>query len=127
MEEKKIKSFTDLKAWIEARRLVLQIYKLITKFPKEEVYSLSDQIKRASISIAANLAEGYGMRTYKDKIRYYYMSQGSINELKSHLIISRDLEYISKEELNNLASQIKYLHSLIHGLISSTNKIKKDL
>ena len=67
------------------------------------------------------------MRTYKDKLRYYYMSQGSINELKSHLIISKDLKYLTKEELEDVAKTVKYVHALVFGLIKATAKNKKDL
>ena len=123
----KIKSFTDLEAWRESRKLVKFIYDLTSTFPKEETYALIDQVRRAAISISANLAEGFGMRTYKDKLRYYYMSQGSINELKSHLIISKDLKYLTKEELEDVAKTVKYVHALVFGLIKATAKNKKDL
>ncbi len=68
----KIKTFTDLKAWQEGHKLVILIYKIIKLFPKEETYSLVDQMRRAATSVTSNIAEGFGRHSYKEKIQFYY-------------------------------------------------------
>ena len=80
MEKVKIKSFTDLNAWKEGHQLVLLVYKITSTFPKNEAYSLVDQMRRCVISITSNVAEGFSRRTKKEKIQFYYMSIGSITE-----------------------------------------------
>lgn len=82
----KIREFTDLKVWQEGHKLVLIIYKLTNEFPKEERYSLIDQLRRCVISITSNIAEGFGRHSYKEKIQFYYQSQGSLTELKTKFI-----------------------------------------
>ena len=74
----KIKSFTDLTAWKEGHKLVLLIYKLTKKFPKEESYGLTDQIRRCSVSITSNIAEGFSRKSQKEKLQFYHMSLGSL-------------------------------------------------
>jgi four helix bundle protein len=71
-KNKKIISFTDLIVWQKAHQLVLDIYKITEKFPKKETYSLTDQMRRAAVSVSSNIAEGFGRYTYKDKIHFYY-------------------------------------------------------
>jgi four helix bundle protein len=81
-KDKKIKEFTDLIAWQEAHKLVLQIYELTKEFPKDELFGLTSQIRRSAISITSNIAEGFGRQKYGEKIQFYYIAQGSITELK---------------------------------------------
>jgi four helix bundle protein len=87
------KSFTDLIVWQKSHQFVLDIYKYIAKFPKEEIYALTSQFRRAAISIAANIAEGFKKRSKKDKIKFYNISQGSLEECRYYLILSQDLNY----------------------------------
>ena len=122
----KITSFTDLLVWKEGHKLVLSTYELTSKFPREEIYGLSNQMQRASVSITSNLAEGFGMRTYKDKVRFYYMAQGSINELKNQLLIAKDLKYIQKKDFDNVAYRANSTHRLLLKFIKSTEKYKKN-
>ena len=85
MEEKiKIKSFTDLKVWQEGHALVILFYKIAKKFPKDELYSLTNQMKRAAVSVTSNIAEGFGRQSYKEKVQFYYLAQGSLIELKNY-------------------------------------------
>jgi len=125
--DKGILSFTDLRVWKEGHSFILGIYKTVNQFPKNETWGLSDQIRRASVSITCNISEGYGMRTYKDKIRFYYMSQGSINEVKNLLLISKDLKYIDKETFDTLALKINVIHKMLINLIRTTRSYKKNL
>lgn len=87
----KSKSFTELIVWQKAHKLVLNIYKLIKAFPKEELCALTSQMRRAAISIPANKAEGYKKKSLKDKLRFFNIAEGSLEELKYCLILSRDL------------------------------------
>ena len=116
----KIRSFTDLHVWKEGHSLVLKIYQLTNQFPAAERFFLVDQMRRASISITSNISEGFGKRTYKEKLLFYYHSHGSLIELKNQLLISRDLNYLKKEEFHQLASQINIVHKLLQGLITKT-------
>ena len=76
----KIVAFTDLHVWQEGHKLVIGVYENTKKFPKEETYSMINQMRRAASSVTANIAEGFGRHTYPDKINFYYMAQGSLTE-----------------------------------------------
>ncbi len=101
----KIKSFTDLITWQKAHQLVLSVYVVTKSFPKEEIYSLVDQMRRCAISITSNIAEGFSRKSFKEKVQFYYMSLGSSTELQNQLLVSRDVGYISNE--NSLRLPIK--------------------
>ena len=118
----KIKSFTDLVTWQKAHRLVLSIYEVTKSFPKEEVYSLVDQMRRCVISITSNIAEGFSRKSYKEKVQFYFMALGSSTELQNQLLISKDVGYISKEEFHQLADQSIEVNKLINGLIKGSKK-----
>lgn len=114
----KIKSFTGLKAWQEGHRLVLQIYKVTAKFPTKETYSLTDQMRRAAVSITSNIAEGFSRQTYKEKLQFYFMAQGSLTELENQLLVARDVGYVVKDKyFDKLAEQCVLVHKLLSGLI----------
>ncbi len=119
-DKPKIKDFTDLFAWEEARKLSLLIYKLTQNFPREEIYGLTNQLRRASISISSNIAESFGRKGYKEKIQFLYQAQGSILEVKSQIIISKDLSFISTADYNKAFKQIVTTHRLLQGLISKS-------
>lgn len=119
----KIKTFTDLKAWKEGHKLVLEIYKITKNFPTEEKFVLGNQMQRAVISITSNIAEGFGRQTYKEKLRFYYITQGSLTEIKNQLIIAKDLGYLNKEEFDKIAIQANESHKLLQGLITKTKEI----
>ena len=117
MEEKsKIKSFTVLYAWQEGHKLVLMIYKTTENFPNKETFGLTNQMRRASVSVTSNIAEGFSRNTSKDKVQFYSMAHGSLTELQNQLIIARDIKYISKEEFSKIANQTVTVHKLITGL-----------
>jgi four helix bundle protein len=115
-----IKSFTDLITWKEGHKLVLLIYKKTEKFPKKEVYSLIDQMRRAATSITCNIAEGFGRKSFKEKVQFYYLSQGSLIELKNQLLISKDVGYLSKTDFEEIANQANETHRLLQGLITKS-------
>lgn len=118
--EEKIRSFTDLKAWQEGHRLVLTIYKATENFPKEEVFAIIPQMRSCAVSITSNIAEGFSRKTKKEKSQFYYVALGSITELQNQLVISRDLNYLKKEEFNKIAEQTIKIQKLINGLIKSS-------
>lgn len=118
----KIKSFTDLNAWKEAHKLVILIYQITKQFPKEELYSLVDQMRRAVISITSNIAEGFGRQTYKEKIQFYYMAQGSLTEVKNQILAAKDIGYLKKEDFDKLVSQANIAHQILQGLIASSKR-----
>ena len=120
----KIKNFTDLNAWKEAHKLVLNIYRLVEKFPKKEQFILNSQIIRAVISITSNLAEGFGRRGIKEKIQFYYLAQSSLTEVQNQLIIAKDVYYINNIEFNKVWDQTIIVHKLISDLIRSMKRIK---
>ena len=86
-------SFTQLEVWQKARKLTVATYALTEKFPRHQIFSLTAQMQRAALSIGANIAEGYGRRTAKDKAHFYVMSKSSGEELLHYVYISEDLGY----------------------------------
>ena len=121
MDEKpKIKSFTDLRAWQEGHQLVLEIYKITKKFPKDELFGLTSQLRRAVVSITSNIAEGFSRNSHKEKTQFYFISIGSLTETQNQLLIARDLEYITKEEFQKAAQQTVIISKIIIGLIKSS-------
>ena len=118
----KITSFTKLNTWKQAHVLVLHVYTLLKQFPKEEQYALSDQIRRCSISISSNIAEGFSRQSSKEKIQFYFMSKGSLTELQNQLILAKDLKYIKTIEFTAVAHQTIIVGKLLTGLIKSARK-----
>jgi four helix bundle protein len=119
-EKKKIKSFTDLLAWQEGHKLLLMIYETTKKFPKEELFCLISQMRRAALSITSNMAEGFGRQSYKEKIQFYYLAQGSLTELKNQLLAAKDIGYMDKNDFDRVAEQANRTHQLLQGLIRSS-------
>jgi len=115
-----IRSFTDLQVWQEGHALVISIYKATDLFPKKETYTIIDQMRRSALSVTSNLAEGFGRQTYKEKLHFYYLSQGSLTELKNQLLVAKDVGYLTKEEFNIYANQANIVHKLLQGLIRKT-------
>ena len=105
-----MKDFRQLKVWEKAHQLALSIYKATKLFPKEELYGLTSQIRRASMSIPTNIAEGCGRKTDADFARFLQIAMGSASETEYQLLLSHDLEFLSKEDyekLNNDVTEIK--------------------
>lgn len=121
---KKIKSFTDLDAWKEGHKLVLIIYKLTEGFPERETYALVTQMRRAAVSITSNIAEGFSRRSYKGKIRFYSMAQGSLTELQNQLLVARDVGYISQRKYATVFAQTVKVHKVVNGLIRKSKTIR---
>lgn len=119
----KITSFTDLNAWKEGHKLVLEVYRVTKNFPKEEMFGLTNQMRRCAVSITSNIAEGFSRNTSKDKAQFYAISLGSVTELQNQLLVARDVGYLEKEEFNKIASQTIVVHKLVNGLIKSSDRV----
>lgn len=120
--DQKIKNFYDLEVWKQGHQLVLEIYKITKEFPKEEKYGVVSQLRRASGSITANVAEGFARYHFKDKIRFYYQARGSIAEIQNFLLLAKDLSYINFQKCSDLGEKSKNVAKLINGLIRATEK-----
>lgn len=118
----KIKSFTDLIAWKEAHQLVLLIYKVTKSFPKNEQFSLVNQLRRAAISITSNIAEGFSRRSSKEKKQFYHHALGSLSELQNQILVSKDIQYLRNSNFNILFRQTISVSKLINSLIKYINK-----
>ena len=111
-------TFRNLNVYIKSKELVKQIYELLKKFPREEQFALSDQLRRAIISVPSNIAEGSSRQSEKDQAHFYNIAYGSLMEVFSQLDIACDLGYISQEEFNQLESLINEEAKMLSGLIA---------
>jgi four helix bundle protein len=105
-----MKDFRDIKVWQKAHDLTLEIYKATRSFPKDELYTLVSQIRRASVSIPANVAEGCGRGTDSELRQFLQIAMGSASELEYHLVLARDLGYLEAtlyESLNDQVTEVK--------------------
>ncbi len=114
-----IKSFSGLKSWQEAHKLVIMIYKLTEQFPDNEQFGLTNQIRRAAVSITSNIAEGFSKKSAKEKRQFYRTAISSLAEVQNQLLISRDVLYISQKDFENVSEQTITARKLINGLIKS--------
>ena len=112
-------SFEKLNVWVNSKELVTEIYKLTRNFPDEEKFGLTNQLRRASISIASNLAEGTSRQTNKDKAHFSTMAFSSLMEVLNQLIIAKDLNYISNSDYNNLRTHIEKISNMLNALRKS--------
>lgn len=116
----KSKSFQDLIVWQKAHQFVLTVYTITKRFPKEERYCLTSQFRRASVSIAANIVEGYAKRSKLDKIRILNIAQGSLEECRYYIVLGNDLEYMKEETLATQALEVsKLLNAYIKAIENS--------
>ncbi len=118
---KTAEKFQDMEVWQKAHELVLEIYRITIKFPSEEKFGLISQMRRSGVSIAANIAEGFKKRGVKDKINFYNISQGSLEELRYYLILSKDLGYLDSNTA--VVERIDTVGKMLHGLIHSIHAV----
>jgi len=115
------KTFEDLLVWQKAHRFVLAVYLLTQSFPRAEVYGLSSQFRRAAVSVAANIAEGFKKRGKADKLRFLNIAQGSLEESRYYLILVRDLAYGDVTELSVCLDEVsKLLEGYSQAILSSS-------
>ncbi|MBI4480411.1 MAG: four helix bundle protein [Acidobacteria bacterium] len=115
------KTFQDLVVWQKAHQFVLAVYRLTRNFPKEEMYGLTSQMRRAAISIPANIAEGFRKRTNAEKGRFLNIAQGSIEESRYYLILTQDLNYGRMEPLMSTLEEVSKLMNSYSKSILNTD------
>lgn len=111
------KSFSDLRVWQEARKLVLLVYKTTAKFPRSEMFGLTMQMRRAAVSVISNIAEGFARQSIREKIQFYHISLGSNAELETQMIISLGLKFSSKSEFDEIVGQIVAVNKMLNSLV----------
>ena len=118
MGEKSIKAkkFEDLVVWQKSHRLVLETYKLTKSFPRHELFGLISQIRRSAVSVPANLAEGFRRKGKADKLRFFNISQGSLEETRYYLILANDLGYA---ETKQISKQLDEIARILNGYMKS--------
>ncbi len=112
---KEIRNHKDLEVWKKSMDLVSNIYKITESFPSKELYGLTNQIRRAAVSIPSNIAEGAARNSKKEFIQFLYIALGSLSELETQIIIANRLEYLNN--LDTLLEDLKFVQKLINGLI----------
>ena len=117
----KAKKFEDLVVWQKAHQLVIKIYKLSKTYPKHEMFGLTSQLRRAAISVPANIAEGFKRVTLPDKLRFYNIAQSSLEEVRYYFILSRDLKYAKTIELTE---DLEEVSRLLEAFMKSMKKKK---
>ena len=108
-------SFEQLQVWQKAHQYVLSIYRLTKQYPKEEIFALVNQMRRAASSITANIAEGFVRIGQKDKLHFYNIAQGSLEETRNFIFLSKDLDYISEEDKQRIMDQAAEVARLLNA------------
>jgi four helix bundle protein len=111
------KPHKKLDLWNAAMELAVTVYQLTDSFPREERYSLTDQVRRAVVSVPSNVAEGAGRQTKKEFINYLHMAQGSLSELDTHLELARRLGYLVQDDWTMIDRRIERIDKMLSGLI----------
>ena len=114
-----MRNYKELMVWQKAVGLVREIYKKTAQFPESERFGLTAQIRRAAVSIPANIAEGWGRGTTKEYIQFLLIARGSLMEVETQVIIARELMYLAERDLNSLQAQLEEVGRMLNGLIQS--------
>jgi len=126
-KKSKINGFYDLDVWKKANKLCIDVYKLTSDFPDKELFGITSQIRRAAMSVGANIAEGFGRFPYKDKINFYYNARGSSCEVQNFLFLSQELGYLEKQIARKVFIEYESLNKQINSFIKSVNNKSSDL
>ena len=110
-------TFRDLKAWQKAFELALDVYRITRSFPREEIYGLTSQVRRAAVSAVSNIAEGKGRASDKELLRFLGIAKGSLFELETQISLSESLSYVSKDEAQALIGKVTETGKLVSGLM----------
>ena len=123
------RTFEEVKAWQKAHKFVLMVYQTTHNFPEVERFGLSSQFQRAAVSIAANIAEGYGKLTQPDKLRFFSIAQGSLEECRYYCILAKDLSYINLDNYNQLRTTLSEASFLLNGYVKGIleNRYKNSM
>ena len=114
-----LKNYKELNVWQKSYKLCLHIYKATKRFPKDEMYGLTSQIRRSAVFIPSNIAEGYGRKTTLEYVRFLYTAYGSICELETQTMLSGDLGYVEEGRLQKLKSEMGDVERMLKALIKS--------
>jgi four helix bundle protein len=117
--EKKITGFRDLNVWQRAYELTLNLYRATKRFPKEETFGLTSQIRRAAASVPANIAEGYERNHRKEYLQFLFIAKGSLGELDTYLLLARDIGYMTTEDFDHVNAKRHETMKMLQGLIKS--------
>jgi four helix bundle protein len=113
------KTFKELIVWQKSHEMVLEIYKITKDFPKDELFVLASQIRRAAISVPANIVEGYRRKSLKESVNFYFIANASLEELRYHMLLSNDLGYIKENKYQEIERLINESSKLLNSWISS--------
>jgi four helix bundle protein len=115
--------YNKLEVWVEARKLTNLVYEFSKVFPKDEIYGLTNQMRRCSVSIPSNIAEGCGRQTAKDTINFLHISRGSLYELETQCYVALDQKYIDENNFNIVFNQMQSCKKLLNGFINYYRKL----
>jgi four helix bundle protein len=114
-----LKDFKELKVWHKAYDLALSIYEASRSFPREEMYGLTSQLRRAAVSIGANIAEGCGRRSDGELVRFLQIARGSSSEVEHHLLLARDLKFLQAATHQDIEKRLQEVQRMLTSLVSS--------
>jgi len=114
-----MEDFKDLRVWVKAHELALAVYRKTRAFPKEKMYGLTSQLRRASASVGANIAEGCGRRSDAEMRRFVQIARGSANEVECHLLLAKDLDFLSQEDHKDLEAKVLEIQRMLASLVQS--------
>src|SRR5215469_11280503 len=114
-----MRNYRDLQVWTKAHYLTLELYRISQLFPREEMYGITNQLRRAAVSIGANLAEGCGRRSSSELARFVRIAMGSASELDYHLLLCRDFEFISNEQYDRTVRELVRIRKMLSSLLAS--------
>jgi four helix bundle protein len=117
-----LKDFKELKVWHKAYDLALSIYEASRSFPREEMYGLTSQLRRAAVSIGANIAEGCGRRSDGELVRFLQIARGSSSEVEHHLLLARDLKFLQAATHQEIEKRLQEVQRMLTSLVSSIHK-----
>ncbi len=123
---KLVRTFQDLLVWNKAMDLVTEIYRLTKTFPKDELFGLTGQLRRAAISVPANIAEGQGRLSEKEFRQFLGNARGSLSEMETHILIARNLRYLDEESTRHLLDASAEVGMILNGLLSKVVSAKKE-
>ncbi len=119
--------FRDLKVWTRAHELTVGIYRATREFPREELFGLTSQLRRAASSIGANIAEGCGRRSDGDLTRFLHIARGSAVELENHVLLARDLDYVAASKCNEFVKRADEIQRMLTVFIQQVQPVKKTV
>jgi four helix bundle protein len=114
-----LKDFKELKVWQKAYALSLSVYEAARVFPREEIYGLTSQLRRSAVSVGANIAEGCGRRSDGELVRFLQIARGSASEMEHHLLLARDLKFLSAGTHQDLEKRLQEVQRMLASLVSS--------